>query len=142
MITLKGGAGYDAPWIVIHGETASEAGAILEQLRELEAFEVVQQAAAEFAAERVKSNAEAVANVQAAMPGSQVIGQQPNNWPQGSIGAQYGGQQLPQQFQPGGNPPYCDHGQMTYVPNGKYGPFYACPLPQGTPGKCKARSAR
>lgn len=142
VITLKGDG--QAPWIVVHGETPEEAGEMVERLREQEALSVIQQANAEFAAERaVPTPAQAVANVQAAMPGAQVIGTEPTAWPQGSIGAQYGGtQQLPQQFQPGGQAQMCAHGPMNYVPNGQYGPFWACPLPKGTPGKCKSRNAR
>jgi hypothetical protein len=148
VITLKGDGG--APWIVVHGSDAGAAGDQIEYLRQTEAFAAVQQANAEFAAARqLPDMAQAIANVQAAMPGSQVIGTEQNGgapWAPGSIGAMYGGngggQQLPQQFQPGGQPQFCQHGAMTYVANGKFGPFWACPLPRDTPGKCKARNAR
>jgi hypothetical protein len=43
-----------------------------------------------------------------------------------------GSQGLPQQQ-------YCNHGAMRYIPNGKYGPFWACPLNRDDPNKCKAR---
>lgn len=139
--TFKGDT--QPPWLVVHAETVEELGEIIVQLRDGEVMPVIHAAAEEYAAMRTPPNLQqAIGNVQAAMPGSQVIGQEPNQWPQGSIGAQYGGQQLPQQYQPGGNAPTCLHGPMQYVANGQYGPFWACPLPKGTPGKCKARNAR
>ena len=48
-ITLKAGTGFDSPWIVIHGDTAQEAGAILSEIRSAGVFQGVRAAAQEFA---------------------------------------------------------------------------------------------
>lgn len=129
VVTLKGGAGYDAPWVVIHGETAGQVGSVIEELRDSGAFQVVQQAAAEFKAEAPRSHAEAVANIQTSMPGATVIG---------SYGS--GGQELPSQFQ-GGQQRNCVHGPMKLI-QGQYGPFWACERPRGDPAKCKNITVR
>jgi hypothetical protein len=129
-ITLKGGAGYEAPWIVIHASTVAEGGAILEELRTLEALQTVQEAAREFRS-AVPTMSQAVQDIQNVFPGSQAY--QPGQIP--------GGQQLPQQYQPGGTVQQCAHGPMKYIATGRYGPFWACPTPQGAPDKCKSRNA-
>lgn len=144
VLTLKGSG--EPPWLVIHTESPNELLQILDELREADVFSMYQEAAVSFAAaapEPPPTMQQAVQTVQHVMPGSQVVGQYDN----GQIGGYYGGgqgqgQQLPQQFQPGGQPEYCNHGQMTFVANGKFGPFWGCPLPKGHPDKCKTRPAR
>lgn len=134
VVTLKGDGA--APWIVAHGESVTEVATMLDDLAESSAYSVIQDAAKAFTGARNTDPMDAALGVvMQTFPGAQVVGP----------GPQYvgGGQQLPQQFQPGGGQaPMCMHGPMQYVANGKYGPFWACPLPRDTPGKCKARNAQ
>lgn len=130
---------------MIHTESPNELLQILEEMREADVFSLYQEAAASFAAsapEPPPSMDQAIQNIQNAMPGSTVAGSYPNNSVGGYYQPQGQGQQLPQQFQPGGQPEFCAHGAMTYVANGKFGPFWGCPLPKGHPDKCKTRPAR
>lgn len=128
-ITLKGGAGYEAPWIVIHAETVAEGGAILEELRRLEAFAAVRDAAREFHTPNMSQAAREIQNV---FPGSQT------HEPGQVWAGNRGGQELPQQYQGG---EVCAHGPMKYIAQGKYGPFWACPADRDDPNRCKARNA-
>lgn len=128
-VIFKGGRDFDAPWITIEGETFSEVGLLIEEARTLEVFDTVKAAAAEFTGSPIGMS-QAAAEIQRAFPGSQEV--QPGViW----AGAQQG-QQLPQQ-----HGQTCVHGPMKYIAQGKYGPFWACSLPRGTPGQCKARNA-
>lgn len=137
VVTLKGDR--QAPWVVIHGETPGEVAGMIQELNEGEIYGIIAEAAKELT-ENSLTMAQAVQNVQNAMPGSQVTGQYDNS----NVGGYYGGggQNLPQQFQPGGQPEMCAHGAMTYIANGKYGPFWGCPLPKGHPDKCRTKPAR
>jgi hypothetical protein len=110
---------------VIHAETVAEAGSALEELRNLEAFATVRDAAKEFQA-ATPTMSEAVQAIQNAVPGS-------SSYQQGQV--------LPSAFQPGGQAQQCAHGTMKYIANGRYGPFWACPTPQNAPDKCKSRNA-
>jgi hypothetical protein len=113
---------------VIHARDVLGLGLMLEDIRDKEVFPTVVAAAEEFCF-KAPAMSQAVRDIQNAFPGSQVMYGQ-------------GGQQLPQQFQPGGNAPNCAHGAMQYVAQGKYGPFWACPQPRGAYDKCKAVNAR
>lgn len=73
VLTFKAGPGYEEPWIVLRGETVDEASALLQELRTRGAFQVIREAAAEFRAE-VPTEAQAVATVTQAIPGSVVTG--------------------------------------------------------------------
>lgn len=72
--TLKGGPGYDAPWLVVRVENADHTAAVeeldkaLELLREVGAFSAVQTIAGEFK-DAPKGDA-AVAAIKAAFPGA------------------------------------------------------------------------
>jgi hypothetical protein len=70
-LTFKAGAGFEAPWIVVHGDTPEQASEYLRRLREMGAFGAVKEAAAEFAG--APTTGQAVATVQQAFPGSQVV---------------------------------------------------------------------
>jgi hypothetical protein len=100
-------------------------GLVLEEIRDKEVFPTVTMAAEEFHY-KPPSTSQAVRDIQNAMNG----------------GRGYDGQNLPGQYQPGGNAPNCAHGPMQYVAQGKYGPFWACPQPRGAYDKCKAVNAR
>jgi hypothetical protein len=150
-ITLKAGTGFDAPWIVIHGDDVTEAGALLQELRSRGVFAAVRAAGIEFASAELGREAQAVNNVQRSM-GGQVTGYQ-HEASQGSQESSYrppyqdagpetrypqgGSQQLPQGYEQ-----TCAHGPMTYIAQGKYGPFWACRLERNDPNRCKPRSAR
>lgn len=71
-VTVKGGPEYDAPWVVFKG-TVDEVGQSLATFRNLGLFGAVKAATAEFKAAPVTSTAQAVKNVQAAIPGSQEL---------------------------------------------------------------------
>jgi hypothetical protein len=71
VLTFKQGTGYDAPWVVIHGDSVAEASLLLEQVRTTGVFAGVRGAAAEFASP--VSETEAVATVTNAFPGSTVV---------------------------------------------------------------------
>ncbi|MFI6319727.1 hypothetical protein ACIBG8_19490 [Nonomuraea sp. NPDC050556] len=116
--TIKYGAGYGAPWDVLHTENLAEADAIL--------------ASAEF-----KAHAELVVKV---AKGVQAL------WgPEGNSGnrpAGGGGQTRQQQSPPPGvETKTCPHGEMTYrTGTGAKGPWagHFCPLERGNPDQCKA----
>lgn len=73
VITLKGGPEYDAPWLVIHGDTVQEAGDLLGEIRSKGVMAYIQAAAAEF--KEQKTDGAAVRAVQSTDPGAQVVSQ-------------------------------------------------------------------
>lgn len=113
-VTLKGGAGFDAPWIVIHADDASDA---LEQLKapELkELMELTKKAGAHFSG----------GNGSAGRP-------------------QQAAASAPAQSNAGSSAPSCSHGAMTYrkgisKKTNKPWEAYFCPAPQGEE-QCKAK---
>jgi hypothetical protein len=68
-VTLKGGPGYDAPWIVVKGNT-TEVDDALTELRKKGAFPAVQTLANEFRNAPVVTVEDAVKAVREAVPGS------------------------------------------------------------------------
>jgi hypothetical protein len=76
VITFKAGKDYDDPWIVLHGQSVDEVGELLKEVRAKGVFAAVQAAALEF---QDKQTGQAVRNVQAAMPGAEVIQQLPDS---------------------------------------------------------------
>lgn len=75
-VTLKGGPGYEAPWIVARFESVEEMDRELDRLEQAGAFEAIQTLAHQFRNAPVVTSEQAVANVQAAIPGSQVVGEE------------------------------------------------------------------
>lgn len=71
-VTVKGGPEYDAPWVVFKG-TVDEVGKSLADFRNRGLFGAVKAATAEFREAPVTTTAQAVKNVQAAIPGSQEL---------------------------------------------------------------------
>lgn len=65
-VTFKAHGGHDAPWVVVKGDSVEQVSAVLTELREQDAFAAVKTIAAEFQA----AQADAVAVIQAAIPGS------------------------------------------------------------------------
>ena len=93
-VTLKGGAGYDAPWIVIYADDAADA---LTQLRDpniVELMDVVKKAGAHFSGGEATKAASQKPPAQTAQlrPGQPQGSTQPSN----------------------GENRYCSHGEMTY----------------------------
>lgn len=161
-ITFKANQPQD-PWIVFHGESVDEAAVMIKRATEIGMFPKVREVSEQFATGQV-STAQAVATIQQAMPGAQVVTQAPPDDPWAGTSAsppqqyqqpQQGYQQQPppqyaqpqqQQAQPPqqlppGFAPTCPHGTRNYVANGRYGPFWGCPAQRDDPSKCKAVSA-
>lgn len=126
--TIKQGTGYDAPWIVVSGDTVEEANALLVSLSTTNAYHEVSQAAALFQG----SGTAAVLTVPQPVPtapapvyptAAPAVPAPPV--PQASAN--------PQQF--------CPHGQRTRkTGTSSRGPWTAffCPLPKGHPDQCDA----
>lgn len=109
--TLKGGAGFEAPWIVVHGETVNEVSDVLQAIMSANLLSEVADAAKAF---RAASGQPAAAPAQR-RPAAQ------NAAPTG------GGKQ-------------CAHGEMVFrTGQGAKGPWsgHFCPTPKGTPDQCK-----
>lgn len=128
--TFKQHGGYDAAWLVVRGETATE---YLNTLAEIEAQNVLgrtAELAGKFAATKPAPQAPPQQYQQQAPQGSGY--QQPQAAPQG------GGGQLP----PGVQQKFCDHGAMVFRSGTNkwdkpYQAFF-CNTPKNTPGQCKA----
>lgn len=123
-VTLKGGTGFNAPWVVIHGSTVSDA---LGQLSEEDLPSLLEKAqkASKFFADK----AEAPTPAPVAQGGAQTQSGQP--------AASAAGQ--------GGAVKTCVHGTMVVragVKNGKAWSGHFCPTPQGTPDQCKPQFDR
>lgn len=125
VVTLKGGPGYDAPWLVFHGNTVAEA---LDTVSAAEASGLM--VAVGKAAEAFRTHAN-VGGVLGASPVSPAPQQQaapaaPQSAPQGP---------------PGATSPTCPHGVKTYKTSkpgaAKAWKAWMCPAPQGTPDQCK-----
>lgn len=132
-LTFKAGTGFDAPWVVIHGDNVDDAGRMLEEVRAKGVFNAVRLAAQEFQTGAV-SEAQAIQTVQNAFPGAQVVTQPaPPTTPPGQP------YQQPQQPQGNLNPACPDCGGPTQFKsgNGSRGPYqaYFCTQkPQGAKG--------
>lgn len=102
-VTFKAGQGFEAPWVVIRGESVAEVDAILGQWREVGGFTAVKTAAAEFHNAPVVTADQAVASVQASFPAAQVVHEPPAEVRQYSIQpvpAEQPRPPLAQQYQP------------------------------------------
>jgi hypothetical protein len=129
VFTLKGGPGYEAPWIVIHGESATDALNTLMDLIDQMGFAAVKGAAAEFqAASGVRLSVSQI--VADAFPGSEHVYDEaapaqrttgPASVPVGPTVAGY--QPMPYQVNPG--QPY----QQSAPPQGDLNPL--CTTCQG-----------
>lgn len=132
--TLKAGTTFDAPWIVVYGDTAGEINARLDELAQLGTATRVANAAKELQA---TYSAAALGSVQ------QVSSQQeaPIQFPQNTqvTGAAYQPPQQEQQAPAGGRT--CQHGARVRREGvSARGPWvgWFCSTPKGTPGQCPA----
>lgn len=130
VVTFKGGTGFDAPWIVIHAEDASDAlGQLDGKLAEL--MQKTAQVAKYFH--------------------GQLGGARP---PQGGGQSNGGGGYQQSGGQPGrpdnanqapnGQGEYCQHGAMVFrsgvnAQSGKAWQGHFCPQPKGSPDQCKPK---
>lgn len=117
VVTLKGGASFSDPWIVIHANSVEDADAQMDaKLAAL--MEKTQKAAAKFvglAPTQGGHNSAAQAQVSSNVP----------------AGAQSA---------PNNETRVCKHGQMKYKTgsgNGKPWKAFMCPTPKGTPDQCQ-----
>ncbi|ALA48152.1 ribonucleoside reductase class II [Mycobacterium phage Phlei] len=111
VVTLKGGAGYDAPWIVVHADSVDDAYHQVNSNMMLELMRVTQLAGADFAGKAPTKPA--------AQQG--VVQPQQSRAPQAA------------QQAPGGEKRYCQHGEMKFISgfskkNGKPYKMFACPV--------------
>lgn len=71
VLTLKGGTGYDEPWVVIHADTVDEASALLKEVNDKGVFSGMKAAASVFHAAPT-AEGQAVSAVVGTFPGSTV----------------------------------------------------------------------
>ncbi len=82
--TLKGGTGFDSPWLVIRADSAAELRTDLEAIREAELFEIVVAAATGFGRLYLESKPKAAGPApQAAVPSGQPAYGTPSQAPAG-----------------------------------------------------------
>lgn len=116
-ITLKGGAGFDAPWIVIHAQDASDGLAQMKDPALKELMDLVKKGGAHFSG------------------GTGQATQRPAAKPAGGATPQA----------PAGDGKSCQHGDMIFrsgSKNGKTWKGYFCPTPKGTPDQCAPEFVR
>lgn len=117
-VTLKGGSGFDAPWIVLYGDTPAEVASQMDE--ELAALATKTAKVAKF--------------FQAQVGPSQAGRPQPGK-PEAASQA------------PGGETKSCSHGEMVFrsgvnASTKKTWKAYFCPTPKDTPGQCKPEFLR
>jgi len=140
-ITLKAGRDFDAPWIVVSGDTPEEALANLDDLGRRGAAAAVGNAAkalqATYAVSGAMGPVQQVADEPAPQAAANVV-QLPTAQPQ-----------VPAQAAPAAAAPtappanamFCPHGQRTFKSgqkNGRKWTAFFCPLPPGHPEQCQA----
>lgn len=125
VVTLKAGGGYDAPWVVFHGDTVQEVQAAVQTAELTGLYAVVGKAAEAFAAQAL------VGGVLGATPvAAPVVPTTPAAPATPAV----------QAGPPGTQAPSCPHGVKTYKTSkpgaAKTWKAWMCPTPQGTPGQC------
>lgn len=123
-VTLKGGAGFDSPWIVLYADDVADALSQMQDENLKALMDVVKRAGAHFSG--------GGGNAPQARP------QRPQ---------QASGSTPPQQQAPGGESRQCAHGEMVFrsgvsQKNGKPWKGFFCPTPKGTPDQCQAEFIR
>lgn len=153
--TLKGGAGYDAPWIVVRSngvpELKSDVGALDD-----EAFALVKSAGQRFSGAGVQAPTAGAAAQHLANAGmvsqAQVTDTYAADAAAGGPGA-FAAPEVaspapvapPAPAAPAGNAPVCKHGPMKFLTGTSKKPphrpyrMWVCDTPQGTPDQCKAQ---
>jgi len=121
-VTLKGGIGYNAPWVVIHGATVADA---LEQINDKELATLLERAQA----------------------ASKYFGMFGEAKPASTTPAAPSGQPTAATQAPGGQVKTCPHGEMVFKSGvsqgtGRAWSGYFCPTPKNTPGQCSPQFNR
>lgn len=148
--TIKGGKGYEVPWLVVRGNTAEELADNVSALAEANLYDLVASAASLFqGAVTVTStpagSGEPAQVAQAATPAparqDSAPAQQGSSYARRKASAGTGGRGgQSERLKPGVVPEPCQHGARTYREgNGARGFWsaYFCPSPKGTPGQCE-----
>lgn len=154
--TLKGGAGYDAPWLTIGSDDPNELHALVTKFAgvdpSVDTGAAIVAAATKFqgfwtakdtlGAQVVSPQPQGfTTQQQAAVQGYQQAATQaaPVGPATQYITGQQAAPQVPQQQAATPPGPSCQHGPMTFRSgnkNGKAWSAYFCPTPKGTPGQC------
>lgn len=124
-VTLKGGTGFDAPWVVVRAGSISSALAQLKgyaaELKEL--LDTATKVGGYFA----KNGAQKPAGGSSAPAGNQAPANDKPAYQQA----------------PGGQTRQCDHGEMVFKSGvsraGNAYSLFSCPLPQSNPEQCKPK---
>lgn len=132
VVTLKGGKGYEAPWIVVHATDVNDAKTQVEAVASSGLAEATAKAAGAFILNVLPSGQPVAAATPASAP--------PTFTPQAQQPAGGGGfqrrQAKPNLSEAPIAPPQCAHGAMKWAhkvgKNGEYKGFY-CASPYGTP---------
>lgn len=118
-VTLKGGVGFNAPWVVIHGKDVGDA---LDQINDPQITDLLERA--QKASKYFADKAETPTPTQGSQGGSQTQSGQPAASVAGS-----------------GTVKTCPHGPMALKSgvsaSGKAWSGWFCPTPKDTPGQCK-----
>lgn len=146
VVTLKGGTGYDAPWVVLHSATVE---GVIAQMQDVEQFERLLRAVS-WASKKLQEGNKPAPQAQGPANGG--------NYAQNRSQGQYGGgnrnfqnrggnnggyqRQAPNTSPPDSEPRYCQHGQRQWASGvdrekGTTWGGWMCALPAGTPGRCK-----
>lgn len=148
-VTIKGGKGYEVPWIVVRGESTDEVKDILSDIAQSDLYQLTADAASLFqgAVTVTTTPAGSDAPTPAAGPTTparqdQAPVQQGSSYARRKASAGTGGRggQPDNSVSPGVTPEACQHGERTYRNGqGAKGPWAAwfCPSPKGTPGQCE-----
>lgn len=149
-VTIKGGKGYEVPWIVVRGESTDEVKDILSDIADSDLYQLAADAAALFQGAVTVTSTPAGSDAPTLNPGPTTPARQDTPAPaQGGssyarrkASATTGGRggQPDNSVSPGVTPEACHHGDRVYRSGaGAKGPWQAwmCPSPKGTPGQCE-----
>lgn len=122
--TIKGGASFDSPWIVVRADRPEDLKVRLDALVALDLHATVAAASSAF---------QAAYNVTSGIPGTTVV-------PQPQAAAPAAAPAAPAPAPAAGEAPTCIHGARVFKSgmgkNGKAWSAWFCPTKQGTPGQC------
>lgn len=142
--TIKGGKGYEVPWLVVRGATAEELADNVSALAETDLYGLVADAAALFqgAVTVTTTPAGSDAPTPAAGPTTPARQDQPqtsgSSYARRKASAGTGGRggQKDNEVVSGVVPEPCKHGARSYKEGGSWKAWF-CPSPKGTPDQCE-----
>lgn len=156
-VTIKGGANFRDPWIVVRADTADGAAAELLNIAEAGLYQAAADAAALFQGAVTVTSTPAGSDAPTQVPqagpttparqDTQPAQQAGSSYARRKASAGTGGRggQPDNNVSPGVTPEPCHHGDRVYRSgNGAKGPWQAwfCPSPKGTPDQCQAMWVR